>query len=80
MRSPARILFLLTLATVLVGAMAPVASAAVALPTADQVAKAEKDALSLTNKKRTDRGYVALRWDDRPVRSRTARTARASST
>ena len=65
MRSPARILLLLTLATVLVGAMAPVASAAVTLPSAEGVAKAEKDALTLTNKQRTDRGFVALRWDDR---------------
>ena len=65
MRSRSRALLLVTLATVLVGALAPSASAAVPMPTTDQVAKAEKDAWTLTNKKRTDRGYVALRWDAR---------------
>jgi uncharacterized protein YkwD len=65
MRSPARALLLLSLATILVGAMAPVASAAVTLPSESAVASAEKDALRLTNKKRTDRGLVALRWDTR---------------
>jgi uncharacterized protein YkwD len=65
MRSPARALLLLSLATVLVGAMAPAVSAAVPMPTESQVVAAEKDALTLTNKQRTDRGLVALRWDTR---------------
>jgi uncharacterized protein YkwD len=65
MRSRSRALLLLTLATVLVGALAPAASAAVFMPGDDLVAQAERDALTLTNKKRTDRGLVALRWDTR---------------
>src|SRR6187549_3926545 len=65
MPSRSRALLLLTLATVLVGALAPAASAAVFVPGEELVSTAEHDALTLTNKKRTDRGLVALRWDTR---------------
>lgn len=66
MRSPSRALLPLTLAAVLVGALAPTAIAGtVTLPTEAAVLKAERDALTLTNKRRTDRGLKPLYLDTR---------------
>jgi uncharacterized protein YkwD len=66
MRSPARRLGPLLLALALVGGLVP---SAVAADTADlsetALHSAERRAALLTNKRRTDRGLVQLRWDDR---------------
>ena len=66
MRSLARRLSPLALAFILVAGLAP---AALAADTADEssaaVAASEKSVLTLTNRRRTDAGLVALRWDTR---------------
>ena len=64
MRTRSRPPLLLLLATVLLAALAPSASAAT-LPSETAIAAAEKGALTLTNKRRTDRGLIALQWDTR---------------
>lgn len=64
MRTRSRSPLLLLLATVMLAALAPAASAAT-LPSETAIAAAENGALTLTNKRRTDRGLVALRWDQR---------------
>ena len=64
MRTRSRSPLLLVLATVLLSALAPSASAAT-LPSETAIAAAEKGALTLTNKRRTDRGLIALQWDQR---------------
>lgn len=67
MRSPVRRPALIALALLLVVGLAPSAVAAVepAAISPDSVAAAEKLALTLTNKRRTDKGLVALRADAR---------------
>lgn len=67
MRSPVRRPALAVLALLLVVAAAPSAVGATdtAAVSADAVVKAEKLVLTLTNKRRTDKGLVALRLDPR---------------
>jgi uncharacterized protein YkwD len=66
MRSPARHLAPLALAAMLLATLAPAASGADGIDTTETaIAAAEKHVLALTNKQRTDRGLVALRWDAR---------------
>ena len=67
MRSISRAPLTLVLAVVLLAGLAPVAASAatITMPTAEAIAKAERDAHTLTNRKRTDRGLIALRWDTR---------------
>jgi len=75
MRSITRAPIILALAAILLASLVPAASAAVALPTADAVSQAERSALTLTNRRRTDRGLAALQWD-----TRLAELARARAT
>ena len=75
MRSITRAPLILALAAVLLASLVPAASAAIVLPSADAVGQAEQGALTLTNKRRTDRGLIALRWD-----TRLAELARARAT
>jgi uncharacterized protein YkwD len=66
MRSLGRRLTTLALAATLLVALAPAASAADGLDTSSTAIRAaEKDVLALTNRQRTERGLVALRWDSR---------------
>ncbi len=65
MRSLTRRSSLLLLALVLVAALAPVAPASAADYTAAEVSQAEQAMQTLINRKRADRGLVALRWDSR---------------
>lgn len=67
MRSPVRRPALLALALLLVVGLAPsaVAAADTAATSPERIAAAEKLALTLTNKRRTDKGLVALRADKR---------------
>ena len=66
MRALVRHLIPLTMAATLIATLAPVAAAADAVDTsAAAMTAAEKDVLTLTNKQRTNRGLVPLRWDKR---------------
>jgi uncharacterized protein YkwD len=65
MRSPVRRLVPLLLALSVVGALAPSVATADTDESAAAMAAAERRALELTNRRRTDRGLVALRWDER---------------
>lgn len=65
MRSAIRRLTPLALAAALVVALVPAAAASELDTSSTAIAAAEKDVLTLTNRKRVERGLVPLRWDSR---------------